>query len=92
MEGGGRRVGGGGLRVEGCRACRRRATFPVRSHLRKVEGLLAEDAPPPPSADHLSRGGRIKWRSRKVDMRLPGKEDSNFHGARPAHQRISMIT
>ena len=28
---------------------------------------------------------------RKVDIRLPGKENSNFHGARPVHQIISMI-
>jgi hypothetical protein len=28
---------------------------------------------------------------RKVDIRLPGKGISNFHGARPAHQTISII-
>ena len=28
---------------------------------------------------------------RKVDVRLPGKENSNSHGARPVHQIISMI-
>ena len=28
---------------------------------------------------------------RKVDVRLPGKGDSNSHGARPVHQIISMI-
>ena len=28
---------------------------------------------------------------RKVDIRLPGKGDSNSHGARPVHQIISMI-
>ena len=28
---------------------------------------------------------------RKVDIRLPGKENSSSHGARPAHQTISMI-
>ena len=27
----------------------------------------------------------------KVDMRLPGKGNSNSHGARPVHQIISMI-
>ena len=26
-----------------------------------------------------------------VDIRLPGKVNSNFHGARPVHQIISMI-
>jgi len=28
---------------------------------------------------------------RKVDIRLPGKGNSNSHGARPDHQIISMI-
>ena len=27
----------------------------------------------------------------KVDVRLPGKGNSNSHGARPVHQIISMI-
>ena len=27
----------------------------------------------------------------KVDIRLPGKENSNSHGARPVHQIITMI-
>jgi len=29
--------------------------------------------------------------SRKVDIRLPGKGDSNSHGARPVHLIIAMI-
>jgi len=29
--------------------------------------------------------------SRKVDIGLPGKGNSNSHGARPVHQIISMI-
>jgi len=29
--------------------------------------------------------------TRKVDIRLPGKGNSNSHGARPVHQIISMI-
>ena len=29
--------------------------------------------------------------SRKVDVRLPGKENSNSHGARPVHLIITMI-
>ena len=29
--------------------------------------------------------------SRKVDVRLPGKGNSNFHGARPVHLIITMI-
>ena len=28
---------------------------------------------------------------RKVDIRLPGKGDSNFHGARPVHQKHRWI-
>ena len=28
---------------------------------------------------------------RKVDVRLPGKGNSNSHGARPVHQIISMM-
>jgi len=28
---------------------------------------------------------------RKVDVRLPGKGNSNFHGARPVHLIIKMI-
>ena len=28
---------------------------------------------------------------RKVDVRLPGKGNSNFHGARPVHLIITMI-
>ena len=31
-------------------------------------------------------------RTRKVDLRLPGKGISNSHGARPVHLIISMIT
>jgi len=30
-------------------------------------------------------------RSRKVDVRLPGKGNSNSHGARPVHLIIKMI-
>ena len=29
--------------------------------------------------------------ARKVDIRLPGKEDSNSHGARPVHKIILWI-
>ena len=28
--------------------------------------------------------------NRKVDIRLPGKENSNSHGARPVHQKTSV--
>ena len=28
---------------------------------------------------------------RKVDIRLPGKGNSNYHGARPVHRIISMV-
>ena len=30
--------------------------------------------------------------TRKVDIRLPGRDNSKYHGARPVHQIISMIT
>jgi len=33
----------------------------------------------------------IWFRPRKVDVRLPGKGNSNSHGARPVHQIITMI-
>jgi len=42
-------------------------------------------------------GGAARKRSqvwalpRKVDARLPGKRNSNFHGARPVHLIIMMI-
>ena len=44
----------------------------------------------------LPRGGgvaciRREMRFRKVDVRLPGKGNSNSHGARPVHLIISMI-
>jgi len=34
---------------------------------------------------------RVQVRLRKVDIRLPGKGNSNSHGARPVHLIISMI-
>ena len=43
---------------------------------------------------HLFDGlgfGRVLEGSRKVDVRLPGKESSNSHGARPVHLIITMI-
>ena len=43
------------------------------------------DEPPP-----VFRGGS-QWGTRKVDVRLPGKGNSNSYGARPVHQIISMI-
>ena len=36
----------------------------------------------------VTRDGRVMIaRARKVDIRLPGKGDSNSHGARPVHQK-----
>ena len=38
--------------------------------------------------------GRVSWvlyTTRKVDIRLPGKGNSNSHGARPVHLIIKMI-
>ena len=47
-------------------------------------------------ASGLFRYVQVPWLqvvagSRKVDIRLPGKENSNSHGARPVHQIISRI-
>ena len=43
--------------------------------------------------DRMSRAsyicGGVHW---KVDVRLPGKENSNSHGARPVHQIIPMTS
>ena len=36
-------------------------------------------------------GTACNQRTRKVDVRLPGKGNSNSHDARPVHQIISMI-
>jgi len=33
----------------------------------------------------------VTWPLRKVDVRLPGKENYNSHGARPVHLIITMI-
>ena len=35
-------------------------------------------------------GRRVFWWHRKVDVRLPGKGNSNSYGARPVHQIILM--
>ena len=43
------------------------------------------------TAGSLSRRlGMVTW-FRKVDVRLPGKGNSNSHGARPVHLIITMI-
>ena len=36
--------------------------------------------------DQGARADHVPW-SRKVDIRLPEKRDSNSHGARPVHQK-----
>ena len=36
----------------------------------------------------LWKGGRGAVGVRNVDIRLPGKGNSNFHGARPVHQSM----
>jgi hypothetical protein len=40
--------------------------------------------------DGAGRGMRGR-KARKVDVRLPEKGNSNFHGARPVHVLIAMI-
>ena len=39
----------------------------------------------------LVRVGGVPFTSRKVDIRLPGKKNSNSHGARPVHLITTMI-
>jgi len=34
---------------------------------------------------------RFAWGRVEVDVRLPGKGNSNFHGARPVHLIVTMI-
>ena len=62
-----------------------------------VEGVVQQpswtscnvfSSPPGPLAQRHHRGG---CPLRKVDVRLPGKGDSNSHGARPVHLIITMI-
>ena len=45
----------------------------------------------PKPYDRNHPGGYYPWRTRKVDVRLPGKGNSNSHGARPVHLIITMI-
>jgi len=77
-ERGGRadRGGGGGVR---CPFCQRLAT-------RFFAGVAGV-------ADQVAEAGALKNRAgpMQVDVRLPGKGNSNPHGARPVHQIISMI-
>ena len=42
----------------------------------------------PPSLAHTHN---LTMGTREVDVRLPGKGDSNSHGARPVHPIITMI-
>jgi hypothetical protein len=45
-----------------------------------------------PLAHRNRQWGRMfGHRTRKLDVRLPGKNNSNFHGARPVHLIIKMI-
>ena len=41
--------------------------------------------------EHLLPHALSRKIARKVDTRLPGKGKSDFHGARPIHQIISII-
>ena len=46
---------------------------------------------PPAGRGSHGRRGRVYGEPRKVDIRLPGKGDSNSHGARPVHQKHRWI-
>jgi hypothetical protein len=79
------RVQGAGCRVRaaGCRACR---VYDLRLHLhgrthRPCSWGVARDL-------LLAESGPL---SRKVDIRLPGKGNSNSHGARTVHQKHRWI-
>ena len=44
-----------------------------------------------PTSAETKLKGEVMRRARKVDIRLPGKGNSNSHGARPVHLIITMI-
>ena len=52
---------------------------------RHLPGVRVRDARP------VCLRERQRLPRRKVDVRLPGKGNSNSHGARPVHQTIPMI-
>ena len=56
--------------------------FPFRSAAPKLRALAMRIDPP----TQLGRAP-VPAEPRKVDIRLPGKGDSNSHGARPVHQK-----
>ena len=37
------------------------------------------------------RGGEVRVQTRKVEIRLPGKGNSDSHGARPVHKITSIM-
>ena len=53
-----------------------------------VDSLLRVESPRSGSCSTRLRAVGFSW---KVDVRLPGKGDSDSHGARPVHQIISML-
>ena len=55
-----------------------------------IPGRLARTVALPPRPPHPGVCGRNSA-TRKVDARLPGKGNSNSHGARPVHLIITMI-
>ena len=55
--------------------------FSVKSVVRCLRGV----------PEDITEGSGDGTSFRKVDVRLPGKGDSNSHGARPVHLIITMI-
>jgi len=57
-------------------------------------GYVSYERGTPVGQDHDFRDAAVTYvrlHSRKVDVRLPGKGNSNSHGARPVHLIITMI-
>ena len=72
----------------------------TQSLMRSKESSPAMTPPPPPSPPEFPMIYRLRVPRqsqlsepafRKVDIRLPGKGDSNSHGARPVYYNIPMI-
>ena len=60
----------------------------LRAPLAEVVGIIVR---PPRVYGQETKGEELGKGIRKVDVRLPGKGDSNPHGVRPVHLIITMI-
>jgi len=57
----------------------------------RVQGLIAGNRPTALRRNPVTRWKSVWTHARKVDVRLPGKGNSNSYGARPVHLIITMI-